>query len=357
MPAGGDIDALCVGPRHVIREEHFFGSQAYCLQTMLQARSSQLCSPGRFRAVNEAALEHLLIFSAVMQELPELTELHAVEASFVPVIKIKLAGISIDLLYASLAMPIVPHDLSISSIFVLRNADDKSARSLNGCRVTDMVLSEVHTHLDTSTLLMPLLWHCKLHSWAVLDVCLLISHGHHTKVLSVLPDQGTVRSQVTCMAISWVLVWVHSAPDQLTYFASGNTAGCAGSGLTCCLSQVPNPAAFRTALRLVKLWAARRGVYSNVLGFLGGVNLAILVAHTCKLYPNAAASTIVSRFFRVGLCSFARIWLLHEATDLQEPQSATRQEDREHERKLQLRLRELCCGRCCTRGHGRRRCC
>ena len=64
--------------------------------------------------------------------------------------------------------------------------------------------------------------------------------------------------------------------------------------------QVPQEDAFRAALRLVKLWAARRGVYGNVVGFLGGVNLAILVAHTAKMYPTALASTLVSRFFKVG---------------------------------------------------------
>ncbi|KAF1898499.1 hypothetical protein Lal_00032079 [Lupinus albus] len=37
----------------------------------------------------------------------------------------------------------------------------------------------------------------------------------------------------------------------------------------------------------------------EVTGFLGGVNLALLVARVCQLYPNANPSMLVSRFFRV----------------------------------------------------------
>lgn len=37
----------------------------------------------------------------------------------------------------------------------------------------------------------------------------------------------------------------------------------------------------------------------QVTGFLGGVNLALLVARVCQLYPNAVPSMLVSRFFRV----------------------------------------------------------
>lgn len=42
-----------------------------------------------------------------------------------------------------------------------------------------------------------------------------------------------------------------------------------------------------------------RGIYSNVLGFLGGVSWAMLVARTCQLYPNALASTLVHKFFLI----------------------------------------------------------
>lgn len=55
---------------------------------------------------------------------------------------------------------------------------------------------------------------------------------------------------------------------------------------------------FQTVLCAVKHWALVRGIYSNVLGFLGGVNWAILVAWICKRYPDASAASTLQIFFR-----------------------------------------------------------
>lgn len=101
---GADIDALCVAPRNVTREEFF------------------------------------TLFTELLKKQPEVTECRAIEEAFVPVVKMNFDGIEIDLLFARLALKEIPDDFDLSDDMLLKNLDQKCVRSLNGCRVTDEIL-------------------------------------------------------------------------------------------------------------------------------------------------------------------------------------------------------------------------
>jgi len=135
---------------------------------------------------------------------PLVSELNVVQEAFVPVIKMVFNEVQIDLLFARIEHKEVGDELqSLLDNNILRNCDKESIRSLNGCRVTDIIL-------------------------------------------------------------------------QL----------------------VPNKEHFRTTLRCVKLWAKNRGVYSNVIGYLGGVAWAILTANICIIYPKLAPNKLLYNFFK-----------------------------------------------------------
>ncbi|KAJ5642197.1 hypothetical protein N7490_006197 [Penicillium lividum] len=168
---GSDIDTLVVGPQHVLIED-FFADFLPVLE----------------RLAPEGTIEK-------MTPVPD---------AFVPIIKLELAGISIDLIFARLMVPSVPMNLDLKNNDYLRGLDEKEVRSLNGTRVTD-------------------------------------------EILELVPQQKT----------------------------------------------------FRLALRAIKLWAQRRAIYANIVGFPGGVAWAMLVARVCQLYPQATGSVIVGKFFRI----------------------------------------------------------
>lgn len=163
-----DVDTLCLVPSGVTRDD-FFAS----LQDRLRAH-------------------------------PLVTELVAVPDAFVPIMKLVMHGVDLDLLLGRSTSAVLPPELDLGDDEALRLIEEASIRSLNGVRVADMMLR-------------------------------LVPHVEH----------------------------------------------------------------FRTTLRAIKCWAQRRGVYGNALGFLGGVTWALLVARICQLYPAAAPSTLVSKFFRI----------------------------------------------------------
>lgn len=161
-----DIDVLCLAPRFTTRAD-FFAS--FC--TTLSSRNDVSC-------------------------------LLPVPDAYTPVIKFNLDGQAIDMIFATFLQDVLPESIDLLDISCLAGLDEQSVRSLNGCRVAEMIL-------------------------------------------------------------------------QL----------------------VPNEDTFCTALRAIKHWARQRGLYSNILGFLGGVNYAILVAFICQRYIHACPATVVQKFF------------------------------------------------------------
>jgi len=56
---------------------------------------------------------------------------------------------------------------------------------------------------------------------------------------------------------------------------------------------------FLQVVRCVRKWAKARGLYSNKMGYWGGVNINIAVALCCQLYPNACPASLLRKFFLV----------------------------------------------------------
>lgn len=104
---GGDIDTLCIAPRHIERAD-FFSS-----------------------------------FAELLKRQPEVTKLMVIEEAFVPVIKTEFDGIELDMLFARLSFSTILDDLDLKDDTILKNLDPKCVRSLNGCRVTDEILNLV----------------------------------------------------------------------------------------------------------------------------------------------------------------------------------------------------------------------
>lgn len=62
---------------------------------------------------------------------------------------------------------------------------------------------------------------------------------------------------------------------------------------------VPDIKTFRVTLRAVRYWAKKRGLYSNILGFLGGAAWSILVTKVCRMYPHQTSSQLLFKLFKL----------------------------------------------------------
>jgi len=56
---------------------------------------------------------------------------------------------------------------------------------------------------------------------------------------------------------------------------------------------------FLSVVRCVRKWAKARGLYSNKMGYWGGVNINIAVALCVQLYPMASPASLLRKFFLV----------------------------------------------------------
>ncbi|CAJ1362174.1 unnamed protein product [Effrenium voratum] len=167
---GSDIDTLCIAPPF-IRREDFFST-----------------------------------FAALLEQHADVTECVPIPDAYTPIVKLKMRGVCIDLLFARLSRPPEAEvaEEVVKEDGVLKDMDEKSVRCLNGFRVADQILR-----------------------------------------------------------------------------------------------LVPNQETFRRTLRFIKYWARRRGIYSNIVGFFGGITWSLLVARICQLYPYYAPNQLINRFFRL----------------------------------------------------------
>ncbi|EGR30046.1 poly polymerase, putative [Ichthyophthirius multifiliis] len=63
------------------------------------------------------------------------------------------------------------------------------------------------------------------------------------------------------------------------------------------INSVKDQEKFKNTLKFIKLWAKSKGVYNNMLGFLGGISWAILVAKICQMFPNYEVNQLINEFF------------------------------------------------------------
>lgn len=101
---GADIDTICVAPRHITREDFF-------------------------TSLKDIFLKH-----------PKVSNLVSIEGAIVPIITFDYEEINIDLQIAILPRNTIPDNLNILDDGVLVGVDTATEKSLNGPRVTELMI-------------------------------------------------------------------------------------------------------------------------------------------------------------------------------------------------------------------------
>ncbi|KAL3070429.1 hypothetical protein niasHT_032219 [Heterodera trifolii] len=65
------------------------------------------------------------------------------------------------------------------------------------------------------------------------------------------------------------------------------------------LSILPDKNAFANLLKIVKVWAKTRLIYSGIFGYFNGISCSIMASKICLLFPNAPLSYLLHQFFSI----------------------------------------------------------
>lgn len=228
-----DIDALFLAPYHITRELFF------STNTTITTSSSSSSST----APTTIAIDGLC---KLLEQNEHVTELHPISGAYTPVIKMKWDGIAIDLVFAQRTCP---EQLFRESV---GNEGKKSSGACNADGV-----------------------------------------GREKWIVANAADGGTVKHE-TSSSMRCTSEDEEAEEEQEFVIRDDHLIGLDGAGIRSLngvrvaqvlLNLVPPSSmkSFRTTLRAVREWAVVHGLYSNVLGFLGGVNWAILVVRIVQV--------------------------------------------------------------------------
>ncbi|KAI7995980.1 Nuclear poly(A) polymerase 4 [Camellia lanceoleosa] len=130
-----DLEANRVRTWHQMVQNPISSYIAASTADLMSSSMGKKCTAYPAVKLNVVLEDFFFILHDILAEMEEVTELQPVPDAHVPVMKLKFNGVSIDLLYASISLLVVPEDLDISDVSVLYNVDEPTLRSLNGCRV------------------------------------------------------------------------------------------------------------------------------------------------------------------------------------------------------------------------------